>query len=236
MDTVHASLDRPPRSGKLMRRALGKVFFCCVVAVAATTARAQGDAPARDPLLESRFGEVFGEYRNFPNWKAVSGDDPSVVQHDAGSSAGGFGFNVGIQLGGLPLWAQVGGYASFGLSTSTTLTNGDHIHGRINDSGGGAGLRVMPFRTTRTAMFLWAMGYFDRNSGTFDITNGSTRSENRVHTGWTGDYGIGAMRLLDPALGVELGVSYSGIFDKKNADENLRFRIGMILNPPGEGF
>ena len=46
------------------------------------------------------------------------------------------------------------------------------------------------------------------------------------------DSGVGAIRLLDEMLGVEVGVSYSGIFDKKNADENLRFRIGMILNPP----
>jgi hypothetical protein len=94
----------------------------------------------------------------------------------------------------------------------------------------------MPLRTDNTAMFLWAMGYYDWNDGTFDITDGSKRSENRVHRSWTGDYGISAMRLLDDMLGVEVGVSYTGIFDKKNADENLRFRIGMILNPPRANF
>lgn len=219
-----------------MRKALATISFCCALAVAATNARAQGDKPPREVLLETKFVEVFGEYRNFPNWKAVSGDDPAVVAHDASSSAGGLGLNFGVKLGGLPLWAQLGGYASSGLSTNTTLANGDHIHGKVNDWGAGAGIRLMPFRTERTAMFLWAMGYYARNDGIFDITDGSERSEKRIHSGWIGDYGIGAMRLLDDMLGVEVGISYTGIFDKKNADENLRFRLGMILNPPRANF
>jgi len=232
MDAVHAGTDRPPRFGELMRRDLAAVSFCLALGVATTNARAQSGEAQRDPVLETKFVEVFAEYRNFINWKAVSGDDPSVAEHEAGSSAGGLGLNFGLRLGGLPLWAQVGAYASSGLSTNTTLTNGDHIHGSIRDYGVGAGVRLMAFRTDRTAMFLWAMGYFDRNDGLFEITDGSERSEKRLHSAWTGDYGVGAIRLLDEMLGVEVGVSYSGIFDKKNADENLRFRIGMILNPP----
>jgi hypothetical protein len=219
-----------------MRKAFAIVSLCCALTVATPIARAQGDKPPPEVVLETKFVEVFGEYRNFPNWKAVSGDDPAVVAHEAGSSAGGLGLNVGFRLGGIPLWAQLGGYASSGLSTNTTLANGDHIHGKINDYGVGGGVRVMPYKATRTAMFLWAMGYYDRNDGNFDITDGSKRSENRIHSGWIGDYGIGAMYLIDPMIGVEVGISYSGSFDKKNADENLRFRLGMILNPPGANF
>jgi hypothetical protein len=219
-----------------MRKTFATISLCCALALAATNARAQGDKPEREPILESKFVEVFAEYRNFINWKAVSGDDPAVVEHEAGSSAGGLGLNFGVQLGGLPLWAQVGGYASSGLSTNTTLSNGDHIHGKVRDYGVGGGVRLMPFRTDNTAMFLWAMGYYTRNDGIFEITDGSARSEKRIHSAWSGDYGLGAVRLVDEMLGVEVGVSYSGIFDKKNADENLRFRIGMILNPPRANF
>jgi hypothetical protein len=212
------------------------VSLSCAILIAPTNAGAQGDSPPREVLLETKFVEVYGEYRYFLNWKAVSGDDPSVVQHTVSSSAGGLGLNLGIKLGGLPLWAQIGGYASSGLTTNTTLANGDHIHGKVDDLGGGAGMRLMPFRTANTAIFLWAMGYYDRNNGTFDITDGSKRSENRIHNGWTGDYGVGVMRLLDEMVGLDLGVSYTGIFDKKNADENLRFRLGLILNPPRSNF
>jgi hypothetical protein len=215
-----------------MRKAFATISLCCAFALGATNAHAQGDRPAREAIIESKFFEVFGEYRTFPNWKAVSGDDPDVVEHEAGSSAGGLGLHFGVQLGGLPLWAQVGGYASSGLSTHTTLANGDRIHGNVRDYGIGGGIRLMPFRTNSTALLLWAMGYYATNDGIFEITDGSARSEKRIHSAWTGDYGLGVMRLLDEMLGVEIGVSYSGIFDKKNADENLRFRLGMILNPP----
>ena len=81
MDAVHAGTDRPPCFGELMRKALATISFCCALAVAATNAHAQGDKPAREVILESKFVEVFGEYRTFPNWKAVSGDDPDVVEH-----------------------------------------------------------------------------------------------------------------------------------------------------------
>src|SRR4029079_10153364 len=97
--------------------------FCLALGVATTNARAQSDGDPRDPVLETKFVEVFAEYRNFINWRAVSGDDPSVAEHQAGSSAGGLGLNCGLRLGGLPLWAQVGAYASSGLTTNTTLTN-----------------------------------------------------------------------------------------------------------------
>jgi hypothetical protein len=215
-----------------MRKALATISFCCALAVASTSAHAQGDKPEREVLLESKFFEVFAEYRTFPNWKTVSGDDPDVVEHEAGSSAGGLGIHFGLRLGGLPLWAQAGVYASSGLSTHTTLANGDKIHGNVRDYGVGGGVRLMPFRTDHTAVLLWAMGYYAQNDGIFEITGGSSRSEKRLHSAWTGDYGLGVMRLVDELLGVEIGVSYSGIFDKKNADENLRFRLGLILNPP----
>ena len=215
-----------------MRKALATISLLCAFALAATNARAQGDKPQREVLLDSKFFEVFAEYRTFPNWKAVSGDDPDVVEHEAGSAAGGLGIHFGLKLGRLPLWAQAGVYASSGLSTHTTLANGDKIHGNVRDFGVGGGVRLMPFRTDNTAMFLWAMGYYAQNDGVFEITDGSSRSEKRLHSAWTGDYGLGVMRLVDELLGVEVGVSYSGIFDKKNADENIRFRLGLILNPP----
>jgi hypothetical protein len=176
--------------------------------------------------------EVNGEFRKFINWDKVSGDDPAVTSNTTTSNAWGINLNAGYRLGSLPLWAQVGGYYSAGLETNATFEDGEQVHGDVKNYGAGAGLRLSPLQTLRVALYLWAMGYYDRNDGDFDIIDGTTRTENRIHAAWTGDYGVGAVYLIEEVLGINFGISYSGIFDKKNADENIRVKIGLLLNPP----
>ena len=91
---------------------------------------------------------------------------------------------------------------------------------------------MSPIKTLEFALYLWAMGYYDWNDGDFELANEVIRTENRVHRSWSGDYGIGAVYRLDEVMGINFGFSYSGMFDKKNADENFRIKLGLILNPP----
>jgi hypothetical protein len=190
------------------------------------------DAEPKQIIIESKFLEVNGEFRKFINWDKVSGDDPAVTSNVTTSNAWGIDLNAGYQLGSLPLWAQVGGYYSTGLKTNATFEDGEQVHGDVKNYGAGAGLRLSPLQTLRVAFYLWAMGYYDRNDGDFDIIDGTTRTENRVHAAWIGDYGVGAVYLIEEALGINFGISYSGIFDNKNADENIRVKVGLLLNPP----
>jgi hypothetical protein len=199
---------------------------------AAHRAAARLDKPPQPVVIGMKFIEVSGEFRTFPNWADVSGNDPSVVTNDTRSWAGGINVNGGIQLGSLPIWAQVGGYYSTGLETNTTLEDGETIHGKINSYGAGAGVRLSPIHTLEFALYLWSMGYYDWNDGDFAIENEETRTENRIHRSWTGDYGVGAIFRIDEVMGINFGISYNGMFDKKNADENFRIKLGLILNAP----
>lgn len=203
-------------------------------AAAAVRRRAPELAP-RQIILDSYFIEVSGEYRKFINWQDVSGNDPAVVKNDTRDWTGGFNFNFGLQLGSLPIWAQAGAYYSAGLETNTTFEDGETVQGKINNYGAGAGARLIPLHTAMFALDLWAMGYYDWNEGDFDIIDDVlTRSEKRVHRSLIGDYGIGAIFMIDEGMGIHIGASYSGLFDKKNADESIRVKLGIILNPPRE--
>jgi len=190
------------------------------------------DKPPNQIIIESKFVEVNAEFSKLINWDAVSGDDPAVVTNETKSFAYGFDINLGLQLGELPIWVQGGGYYRTGLETNTTLEDGETIHGKVDNYGAGAGLRITPLSFVRAAIYLWAMGYYDRNDGDFDIINGAVHTENRVHTAWIGEYGIGAVYLIEEVVGINFGISYSGIFDKKNADESIRVKLGLLLNPP----
>jgi len=195
-------------------------------------AKARRDQSPKQVIIGAKFIEVNSEFRTFPNWSDVSGNDPSVVSNDTRSWAAGININGGIQLGSLPIWAQAGGYFSTGLETNATLDDGETIHSKIKSYGAGAGARMSPIKTLEFALYLWAMGYYDWNDGDFEIANEVIRTENRVHRSWSGDYGIGAVYRLDEVMGINFGFSYSGMFDKKNADENFRIKLGLILNPP----
>jgi hypothetical protein len=235
-----------------MHKVLAGASLICTLFVAATDAHAQAagaertveslallrarsidrapDRPLPQVAIESKFVEVSVDVRYFFDWKSVSGNDPAVVKHEVESAATGIEFNLGYKLGERPIWAQVGGYYSTGLETNTTLADGERIHGEIDDYGVGAGVRLVPYNVARVALFLWLMGYYDRNDGDFDIVDGAPRSENRIHTSFMGDYGVGVIYLIKKALGVQFGISYNGIFDSNNADENLRILLGFILN------
>jgi hypothetical protein len=201
-----------------------------------STRRRAIDRPPRQVVIESKFLEVNGEFRHFINWDKVSGDDPAVTSNVTTPNAWGININLGYELGSLPLWVQAGGYYSTGLKTDATFEDGEKVHGEVDSYGAGIGARLVPITTARLALYLWAMGYYDWDDGNFDIIDGAVRKENRVHRSWTGDYGLGAVYLIEEVLGINFGISYSGIFDKKNADENLRFKIGLLLNPPPDVF
>jgi hypothetical protein len=202
--------------------------------VKSLSSRRVQDKPPRQVVIETKFLEVNGEYRKFINWDKISGDNPAVVTNDTKSNAYGIDINLGIQLGSLPLWVQAGGYYSGGLETNAKLEDGETIHGDVRDYGAGAGLRLTPYSALRVALYLWAMGYYDRNDGDFEFINGAAHTENHVHTAWIGEYGVGAVYLIEEVLGINFGISYSGNFDKKNADENIRVKLGLILNAPRE--
>jgi len=190
------------------------------------------DKPPHQVIIETKFLEVNAEYRKFINWDKVSGDDPAVVTNETKSNAYGLDLNLGVQLGSLPVWFQAGGYFSTGLETNAKLEDGETVHGDVDNYGAGAGVRLVPLSFVRTAFYLWAMGYYDRNDGDFDIINGAVHTERRTHNAWIGEYGLGVVYLLEEVVGINLGISYGGIFDKKNADENIRLKLGLILNPP----
>jgi hypothetical protein len=159
----------------------------------------------------------------------VSGDDPAgrherdqILRIRFSTST------LGFSSGELPIWVQGGGYYRTGLETNTTLEDGETIHGKVDNYGAGADYGITPLSFVRAAIYLWAMGYYDRNDGDFDIINGAVHTENRVHTAWIGEYGIGAVYLIEEVVGINFGISYSGIFDKKNADESIRVKLGLL--------
>lgn len=192
------------------------------------------DAAPKQVAIETKFLEVNFEYRTFMNWNDVSGNDPTVISNQTRNWAAGINIGGGYQLGTLPIWAQAAGYYGTGLQTNTMLADGETIHGKVNSYGLGAGARLVPYNVATFALYLWAMGYYDWDDGNFDIDNGETRSENRIHRSLMGDYGVGAVYVIDQIMGINFGISYSGLFDKKNADENIRLKLGLILNPPRE--
>ncbi len=213
-------------------------FFPLALLVFALTTRvahAQLDARLNTPqvVITSTFIELTAELRKFPRWEDISGNDPAVVAHEAKSISYGGGFTLGQRLGGRPIWATVGGFYGTGLETNTTLASGDQVHGKIDNMGLGAGLRVVPYEGFRSALFMWAMGFHEWNNGDFEVVGGETVTENRIHRSWTGDYGVGAVYLLGQRIGIDFGVGYNGQFNKKNADEAFRVYAGLHFNISG---
>ena len=213
-------------------------FFALALLVCALTTRvadAQLDPGLNTPqvVITSRFIELTAEFRKFLRWEDISGNDPAVIEHDAKSISYGGGFTLGQKLGGQPIWATIGGFYGTGLETTTMLASGDQVHGTIKNYGLGAGLRLVPYEGERSALFMWAMGLHEWNNGDFEVVGGETVTENRIHTSWTGDYGVGAVYLFAQRVGIDFGIGYNGQFDKKNADEAFRVYAGLHFNISG---
>jgi hypothetical protein len=218
-----------------MNRFLAGAFLICPLV--ARAAGAQGlELVPKQIEIESRFIEISGDIRKFFNWKDVSGNDAAVIQHDAKSVLYGGGLTLGQRLGDRPIWATIGGYYGTGLETSTVLANGHEVHGEVDNIGVGGGLRVSPYNVLRFGIFLWAMGFYEWNNGDFDIIDGPSRIERRIHKTWTGDYGLGALYLISNVLGIDFGIGYNGQFNKRNADEAFRVFLGLYINGPGQLF
>ena len=213
-------------------------FLALALLVSALTARiadAQLDPRLNTPqvVITSTFIELTAEFRKFPRWEDISGDDPAVVEHDAKSISYGGGFTLGQRLGSRPFWATIGGFYGTGLETNTTLASGDKVHGTVDNYGLGAGLRFVPYQGDRSALFMWAMGFHEWNNGDFEIVSGETVTEKRIHKSWSGDYGVGAVYLIGQRVGIDYGVGYDGQFNKKNADEAFRVYAGLHFNISG---
>lgn len=210
-------------------------FFAVTLLACALTGRiahAQVVTELNTPqvVITARFIELTAEFRKFPRWEDISGNDPAVVEHDAKSISYGGGFTIGQRIGSRPIWATIGGFYGTGLETNTTLASGDQVHGTVDNLGLGAGIRVVPYEGYRTALFMWAMGFHEWNNGDFDVAD---VTENRIHRTWTGDYGVGAVYMLGQRVGIDFGVGYNGQFDNKNADEAFRVYAGIHINISG---
>ena len=213
-------------------------FFALALLVSALTAHvadAQLDPRLNTPqvVVTSTFIELTAELRKFPRWKRISGDDRAVVKHDADARGYGGGFNLGQRLGSLPIWMTIGGFYVTGLGTNTTLATGAQIHGSVDNYALGAGLRFIAYQEERSAVFIWAMGFHQWNNGDFEIVTSETVTENRIHTSWSGDYGVGAVYLVGQRVGIDYGVGYDGQFNKANADEAFRVFAGLHFNISG---
>lgn len=215
-----------------MHRFLAGALLICPLITRASSAQVDLAVIPRQVVIDARFLELTTEFRKFPRWEDISGDDPAVVEHNAKSISYGAGLTIGQRLGDRPIWATVSGFYGTGLETTTTLANGNRVHGAIDNIGLGAGLRVVPYEAQRFGLFLWAMGFYEWNNGDFDVFDGSTRSEKRIHKTWTGDYGVGALYLVGQTLGLDFGIGYNGQFNKDNADEAFRVYLGLFINGP----
>lgn len=224
-----AIVSRRRAEGSMYRFSAGAFLLCALIT---SPALAQIDTRLSTPqvVITSRFLELTAEFRKFPRWEDVSGNDPAVVEHEAKSISYGGGFTIGQQLGDRPIWATLGGFYGTGLETNTTLASGDQVHGEVDNVGLGAGVRVVPHQRYRFALFLWAMGYHEWNNGNFEVIDGTSLTEKRIHRTWTGDFGLGAIYLLGERVGVDFGIGYNGQFDKKNADEAFRVFLGLHFN------
>ena len=213
-----------------MHRFLAGALLVC--ALTTRVAHAQLDSRLNTPqvVITSTFVELTAEFRKFPRWEDISGNDPAVVDHEAKSISYGGGFTIGQRLGDRPLWATIGGFYGTGLETNTTLASGDQVNGKVDNLGLGAGIRVVPYEGFRTALFMWAMAFHEWNNGDFAVAD---VTENRIHRSWTGDYGVGAVYLLGQRIGIDFGVGYNGQFNKKNADEAFRVYAGLHFNISG---
>jgi hypothetical protein len=215
-----------------LQRFLALTLLLC--ALGARAADAQLDKlNTPQVVITSTFVEVTAELRKFPKWEEISGNDPAVLEHDAKSISYGAGFTIGQKLGDIPIWATLGGFYGRGLETNTTLRNGDQVHGKVQNVGLGGGVRLVPFQADRVAWFLWAMGFHEWDNGDFDVVDGESVTENRIHRTWTGDYGVGALYLLRQRVGLDFGIGYNGQFNKKNADEAFRVYVGLHFNISG---
>lgn len=227
--TGSAIVSRRKAEGSMYRFSAWAFLLSAVIT---WRAQAQVETSLSTPqvVISSQFLELTAEFRKFPRWEDVSGDDPAVVEHEAKSISYGGGFTVGQQIGDRPIWATIGGFYGTGLETNTTLASGDEVHGEVDNVGLGVGVRIVPYQGFHSALFMWGAAYHEWNNGDFNVIDGTTLTERRIHKTWTGDYGVGAVYLLGEVVGLDFGIGYNGQFDKKNAAEAFRVFLGVHLN------
>jgi hypothetical protein len=112
------------------------------------------------------------------------------------------------------------------------LQNGETVQSDVSNYGAGLGLKVVTPRKGRWMGFGFVLGLWDINDGNFTFGGATKRSENRIHTSLTGDYGAGVMFFPTPAVGVEVRAGYTGQFKQDNADENVHVNFGVVFLSP----
>jgi hypothetical protein len=199
-----------------------------------------GGGVSQTPIEDFDVGDAGGfswylqggyQLRHFYRWEEVSGDDPSVAQHDATSTAHGFGGYAGFKLGNRPVWGMAGGYVAYGLETNTTLSNGDRIHGEVDNYGLGAGVRWLINTDGRFNPYVGISAFHQWNKGEFRLTRGLEELvEDRTHKSWTKEFNLGGIYWPKPRLGIDVGVGWNTQWDAQNADENLLGYGALIYN------
>lgn len=172
------------------------------------------------------------QWRHFYKWEKVSGDDPSVAQHDAKSTAYGPAAYAGFKFGRLPIWGMAGGYAAYGLETNTTLTNGDRIRGEVDNYGLGAGVRWLINPDARFNPYVGISAFHQWNKGKFRISPalGGESTDERTHKSWTKEISIGGTYWMRPRVALDVGIGWNTQFDSQNADENILLGLNLTYN------
>jgi hypothetical protein len=209
------------------------------------------DKPEPQVLIGQRFVEVSGHFRRLINWESVSGDKPTIVDHSASSNSWGIGLQGGYRFGevmkGMPVWGVAGGHYETGPESTSLHDDGTVVHGEVDNYGGGAGARLGLWPISRVMIFAWAMAWYEWNRGRFqmcsceecvldDLDENCTGcsecgplllDEVRTHSTWRADLGLGIYRRITSAVGIQLGLAYTGMLDPKHAEEGFRLQFGF---------
>ena len=205
-------------------------------AVAQITPRAPATAP-RIRFDEGISGEEFitgihYDYRSFYKLKDIVSTGPLASSEDVTSATNGVGGFIGVKLPSLPAFGTVNGYWSTGLMTNITLSNGHRSQSDIDDYGAGIGITLMPSGRRRFSPYLFGNAMFEWNKSKyqeFNTAGALSFTEDRTHTTWTGEYGVGGNFWITPNFGIGAEASYNGIFKSTNANENFKLGAGLTL-------
>src|SRR4051812_47689791 len=194
--------------------------------VAVNTASAQVDASRFFTPPKGFWASANFEHRQFYRLDDVLGDSDVVMSHSAKSGANGFGGSFGFSLPNRPAFTgEFGGYWATGPETKATLTNGRVSIGDMIDYGIALGIGLNQFYEEKLephanikAVYEWNRLHYKE----YTAANALVFSETRMHGTWTGEYQVGATYWALPQVGWDASLSYSGMFKKKNADENFK--------------
>lgn len=180
----------------------------------------------------SMYVSAQAEHRIYPHWEHVPLMDPLVKSNDATSQSNGVGLWMGYRPIQLPFYLEAGGYWAGGLKTDLMLNDGRRAESDVDDFGAGIGIRYE--RPFKPGPKFWAHvdAMFEHNASKyreFNSANALIFSENRNHSAWTGNYGVGLAYPLTPRIDINIGAGYEGMFKSGNADENFRLSTGLVL-------